>query len=141
MTLHLIKLCVGCESVEDLTAWIAERRERARGERFEHAHVTRMVPKRIAELVDGGSLYWVIRGGVQARQRIIDVRPFVDEEGIGRCRLVLAAKVIRTDWQPRRPFQGWRYLPAAEAPADLASIRGDRLPPTLSAVLAEIGVR
>ncbi len=112
MTLHLIKLCVGCDSVEDLAEWIAERQKarRRRGGRAEHVHVTRMVPRRVDELTDGGSLYWVIKGTVQARQRLLDIRPFVDDEGIGRCRLVLEPRLVLTEWQPRRPFQGWRYL-------------------------------
>ncbi len=144
MTLHVIKLCVGCDSVEDLVEWIDERMadKRKRGQPLEHGHVTRMVPKRIPELVAGGSLYWVIKGQVQARQRLVDVVPFVDAEGIGRCRLVLDPKVVRTEWQPRRPFQGWRYLDADDAPADLTAGRGgDELPPALRAELANLGLR
>ena len=144
MALHLIKLCVGCDSVEDLAEWIdwhIKERKRAR-ERPEHYHVTRMVPKRTAELLDAGSLYWVIKGTVQVRQRLLDVRPFVDEEGIGRCRLVLEPKPIRTEWQPKRPFQGWRYLEAKDAPRDLTQGRGgDDLPPALRAELAGLGLR
>jgi len=143
MALHLIKLCVGCDSVEDLAAWI-ERRQKAkrrRGGRAEHVHVTRMVPRRIGELTDGGSLYWVIKGTVQARQRLLDIQPFVDDEGVRRCRLVLEPKLIRTEWQPRRPFQGWRYLEPGDAPRDLKKGRGDDLPAALSAELAEIGLR
>lgn len=144
MTLHLIKLCVGCDSVEDLAEWIEYRlkEKRKAREKPEHAHVTRMVPKRIAELLDGGSLYWVIKGTVQARQRLTDIRPFVDKEGIGRCRLVLEPKVIRTEWRLKRPFQGWRYLEAKDAPRDLKAGRGgDDLPPALHAELAELGLR
>ena len=143
MTLHLIKLCVGCDSVEDLAEWIEYRLEEKRkaGEKPEHFHVTRMVPKRIAELLDGGSLYWVIKGTVQVRQRLLDVRPFVDDEGIGRCRLVLQPKPIRTAWQPKRPFQGWRYLAAKDAPRDLRQGKGDNLPPALISELAGLGLR
>jgi len=144
MTLHLIKLCVGCDSVEDLAEWIDERlaQKRKAGEKPEHAHVTRMVPKRIADLLDRGSLYWVIKGTVQARQRLMDIQPFVDKDGIGRCRLVLEPKVVRTEWQPKRPFQGWRYLEAKDAPRDLKAGRGgDNLPPALRAELAGLGVR
>ncbi len=142
MTLHLIKLCVGCDAVEDLAAWIEQRRK-ARGRRAgpEHVHVTRMVPRRVGDLLDGGSLYWVIKGAVQVRERLIDVQPFVDSEGIGRCRLVLEPKLVRTEWQPRRPFQGWRYLPPDDAPRDLRTGRGDDLPPQLSAELAQLGLR
>lgn len=144
MTLHLIKLCVGCDSVEDLAEWIEHRlkQKRKAGEKPEHGHVTRMVPKRSADLLGGGSLYWVIKGTVQARQRLLDIRPFVDKEGIGRCRLVLQPKVVRTEWQPRRPFQGWRYLDAKDAPRDLKAGRGgDDLPPRLRAELAGLGLR
>ncbi len=143
MTLNLIKLCVGCDSVEDLAEWIDYRlkEKKQAGERPEHAHVTRMVPKRIPELLDGGSLYWVIKGTVQVRQKLVDIVPFVDDEGIGRCRLVLAPKLIRTEWQPKRPFQGWRYLTEPDAPRDLRKGKDDNLPPALLAELAGLGLR
>lgn len=143
MTLHLIKLCVGCDSVEDLEAWIAHRlaeKERA-GQPREHFHVTRMVPKQANDLITGGSLYWVIKGAVQCRQRLVDIRPFKDAEGVSRCRLVLDTKVIRTAWQPRRAFQGWRYLRVADAPADMAGdVAVDAMPPQLQRELAELGL-
>jgi hypothetical protein len=144
MPVHLIKLCVGAESVEDLEVWIAERQaaSHARGERFEQVHTTRMVPKRAGELVAGGSLYWVIKGNVQCRQRLLDIRPFIDADGISRCHLVLEPRVVRTEWQPRRAFQGWRYLKDGEAPADWQSGRGrvQDLPPELRRELAELGL-
>ncbi|PSJ61751.1 DUF1489 family protein [Kumtagia ephedrae] len=144
MALNLIKLCVGCDSVEDLEEWIAFRLDERRraGEPVEQWHTTRMVPSRTAELVDGGSLYWVIKAQVQCRQRLLDIRPFVDADGIGRCHLVLDPKVERTQWQPRRAFQGWRYLKQADAPADLG--RGGsglmEMPPKLRQELAELGL-
>jgi hypothetical protein len=143
MTLNLIKLCVGCDSIEDLAEWIEHRRKEARraGRKPEHAHVTRMTPKRQEELLDGGSLYWVIKGNVQVRQRLLDIRPFVDDEGIGRCRLVLEPKVVATEWRPKRAFQGWRYFEAKEAPPDLKAGAGGDLPPALRAQLAELGLR
>src|SRR6266403_4174051 len=119
MTLHLIKLCVGCDSVKDLEAWIREKRRKTRGKKTEHLHVTRMVPKRADELIDGGSLYWVIRGEILCRQRLRDVRPFRDGDGIGRCRLVLEPKLVLTEPRPFRAFQGWRYLEPKSAPKDL----------------------
>jgi hypothetical protein len=144
MTLHLIKLCVGCDSVEDLEEWIAFRlREKElAGEVAEHFHTTRMVPKRAEELVDGGSLYWVIKANVQCRQRLLEIRPFTGSDGIARCRLVLEPAVVRTDWQPRRAFQGWRYLKPAEAPRDLSAGRAgwQTLPPELRQELAELGL-
>jgi hypothetical protein len=101
-----------------------------------------MVPTRIAELVAGGSLYWVIKGSVQCRQRLLDIRPFVDGEGISRCHLVLQPEVVRTAWQPRRPFQGWRYLKEEDAPVDLSRGRSEELemPPKLRRELADLGL-
>ncbi|MCW5577791.1 MAG: DUF1489 family protein [Dokdonella sp.] len=143
MSLHLIKLCVGCESVEDLEDWIALKQEEKRraGLAAEHFHTTRMAPKRVEELLDGGSLYWIIKGGVQCRQRLTDIRPFTDGEGIGRCHLVFEPLVVRTAWQPRRPFQGWRYLKPEDAPRDL-SAGGEEaeMPAPLRRELAELGL-
>ncbi len=101
-----------------------------------------MVPTRGAEIVDGGSLYWVIKGNVQCRQRITEIRPFTDADGIGRCRLMLDRTVVRTEWQPRRAFQGWRYLKQEDAPADLGRGRAGlaEMPPKLRAELAELGL-
>ena len=78
-----------------------------------HVHITRMTPKRVEELLEGGSLYWVIRGEVAAREKIVAIEPFRDRDGIGRCRLVMQPKVIAVSPRPMRPFQGWRYLPRA----------------------------
>jgi hypothetical protein len=143
MTIHFIKLCVGCDSIEDLAEWIdyklgEMRKARRKPEQF---HVTRMVPKRGEELLAGGSLYWVIKGNVQVRQRLLGIRPFTDHEGITRCRLVLEPKLVPTEWHPKRPFQGWRYLEPKDAPPDLKEGRKDDLPPALRAELAEIGLR
>lgn len=144
MPLHLIKLCVGADSVEDLEQWIASRLadKRRSGQPVEQFHTTRMTPTRVAELVDGGSLYWVIKGSVQCRQRLLEIRQFVDGEGISRCNLVLEPTVIRTAWQPKRPFQGWRYLKNEEAPVDLSRGRAEEMemPPKLRRELAELGL-
>jgi hypothetical protein len=121
MPLHLIKLAVGCESVRELKARIAERMQTAKkkGLPLRHVHITRMTPKRVDELLSGGSLYWVVRGEVAAREKIIAVEPFRDRDGIGRCRLVMQPKVIAVLPRPMRPFQGWRYLTEDGAPPDL----------------------
>jgi len=144
MALHLLKLCVGADSVEDLEAWIAQRlaAAEASGAKREQFHVTRMTPKRAAELTDGGSLFWVVKGNVQVRQRLLEVRPFTDDEGISRCRLVLEPILYRTRWQPRRAFQGWRYLETKDAPPDLGDDDGDlmALPPELRRELADLGL-
>lgn len=131
MTLHLLKLCVGADSPESLQAWIDFRVEQAReaGLPVQTTHTTRMVPTRRDELLDGGSLYWVIKGKIQARQHLVDIRPFTDDAGIKRCNLVLEPRLILTQYQPKRPFQGWRYLKAADAPSDLR-LSGD--PPAMS---------
>ena len=121
MALHLIKLCVGADSVRDLEDWIKEKLKdkRKRGEKPEHIHRTRMVPKRADELTDGGSLYWVIRGEIMCRQRILDIRPFRDKDGVGRCGVVLDRKVVLVQPRPFRAFQGWRYMAVKDAPPDL----------------------
>src|SRR6201988_460476 len=121
MALNLIKLCVGADSVRDLEDWIKQKLKdkKKNGEKPEHIHRTRMVPKRAAELVDGGSLYWVIRGEIMCRQRVRAIRPFVDKDGIGRWGVVLEPKVVRVEPRPHRAFQGWRYLAPKDAPRDL----------------------
>ena len=144
MPLHLIKLCVGCESITDLEEWIEENRalHRRMGREYEQTHTTRMVPKRVEELLDGGSLYWVIKGQVAARQALLDIRPFTDGDGIGRCRLVLDTKVVSVEPRPYRPFQGWRYLAAKDAPKDLDFGAGDLsiMPEDMRRELAELGL-
>lgn len=139
--LNIIKLCVGAESVEDLTAWQAENR--ARWAPGTSEHITRMWPKRTDEVLAGGSLYWVIKGQILCRQRILGLDRRTGSDGIDRCAIVLDAEVIRTTAAARRPFQGWRYLPAAESPPDLprGRAREDALPPDLARALAEIGLR
>jgi hypothetical protein len=138
---NLLKLCVGAEKVEDLLDWQAS--PRARGPDGLPRHVTRMWPKREAELLDGGSLYWVVKGVILARQRILRLDEAIGGDGIARCALVLDPDVIRTEAVPKRPFQGWRYLDPRESPRDLSKGRStsENLPPRLEAALAEIGVR
>lgn len=121
--LHLVKLAAGCDGLDMLRAFQAERL-RACGQLF---HLTRMTPKRADELCDGGSLYWVIKGQIAARQRIEAVDSELDDEGRPRCRLVLAPQVVEVQPRPMRPFQGWRYLKADDAPPDRRA--GDTAPP------------
>jgi hypothetical protein len=119
--LHLIKLCVGAKSVEDLEDWQAARmaERRAAGLDPRPVHVTRMWPKRADEIVGKGSLFWVFRGQVLARQRIVAFQPVDEGDGVRRCGIVRDPAIIRTVPQPRRAFQGWRYLSAEDAPIDL----------------------
>ena len=142
--LHLLKLCVGAARVEDLSAWQSRyaASARAAGRDPTLRHVTRMQPRRAAELLAGGSLYWVFSGLILARQRILALDPERGEDGVERCAIVLDAEIVRTEAQPRRPFQGWRYLPGAEAPPDLpqgANADGD-MPGEMSRALAALGV-
>jgi hypothetical protein len=139
-SLNLIKLSVGTESVDDLIDW--QSSARARGPDGLPRHVTRMWPKRADELLDGGSIYWVIKGLVLARQRIVRLDEVDRGDGIRRCAIVLDPDLRRTESAPRRPFQGWRYLAGSDAPRDLSRGRAnDDLPHTLMAALADIGVR
>ncbi len=143
MTLHLIKLCVGVEEPDELVKWQAMRRQQKREAGLPDviAHITRMVPKRADELLDGGSLYWVMKGSIRCRQRLLDVETFTDEEGIRRCRLVLDPEVVQTELRARRPFQGWRYLKVEDAPEDISGEgeAGD-MPPEMRAELRALGL-
>lgn len=144
MPLHLIKLCVGCDNVADLEEWIALKlkEKKKRGQKPEHIHTTRMQPKRADELTDGGSLYWVIRGQITCRERILDIRPFTDKEGISRCRVVLDGKCVLVEPRPRSAFQGWRYLTDKDAPRDLsrAAPGASKMPENMRRELRELGL-
>ena len=144
MPLHLLKLCVGAESIADLEHWIAQRMaiQRKRGETPEHVHTTRMTPKRRDELLDGGSLYWVIKGQVAARERLLDLRPVVGADGIGRTDLVLSGEVVPVMPRPCRHFQGWRYLSDKDAPADLGRAAGRvaEMPEEMRRELRDLGL-
>ncbi|KEO59037.1 DUF1489 family protein [Thioclava indica] len=135
---HLIKLCVGAEKVEDLLQWQAQRYGSGPA-----MHVTRMWPKRGDEILNGGSLYWVFKGAVLARQRVIGLEERIGEDGISRCAIILDRDVVRTEAMMRRPFQGWRYLAIDDAPRDLPKgrTREEALPRELSVALSEIGLR
>ncbi len=144
MPLHLVKLCVGADSVGDLEDWITSRlaEKRRLGEPAEHKHTTRMVPKRRDELLDGGSLYWVIKGQIAVRQTLVDIRSFTDAGGIGRCDLVLDPILVEVDPRPRRPFQGWRYLVDKEVPPDFGAVLPDvrAMPEPLRRELRDLGL-
>ena len=136
MVLHLVKLCVGADSLEDLERW---RDTCAPGTQL-MPHTTRMTPKRGKELLAGGSLYWVIKRVIQARQRIVELEEFVDEAGIKRCTIWMDNEIVPTAPAPKRPFQGWRYLKPEQAPKDLSvQSGGEDLPAELRKKLIEIG--
>jgi hypothetical protein len=138
MTVHLIKLCVGADSPEDLAAWVSRRvaERRKKGEAELSHHDTRMWPKRSQEVLAGGSLYWVIKGSVLVRQRIAGLVEIEDETGRPACRILLEPALIRTEPRARRPFQGWRYLSVSDAPPDLDS-RTRNISPELAIALKD----
>jgi hypothetical protein len=143
MTLHLIKLCVGIDTVEELESYRRQRSQEqlARGEPVRSVHVTRMFPKQAERLLDGGSLYWVIKRVIQCRQRILSLDEVTGEDGVRRCAIFMDPEIIRTAPAARRPFQGWRYLKDEEAPMDISdpAAGGENLPPDLRRKLIEIG--
>ena len=140
--LNLIKLCVGVDTLQELADWQKRRlkEKRAKGQKPELIHVTRQFPKRADELLAGGSLYWVIRGQIAARQRLIELRE-VKKNGIPHCGLVYDKKLVPVRPRPRRAFQGWRYFEAKDAPPDVAEIKGAKgLPEALTRELATLGL-
>ncbi|RAI04014.1 DUF1489 domain-containing protein [Acuticoccus sediminis] len=127
MTVHLLKLCVGVTSIDELRQ-SAERRGGADPSGAMRI-TTRMAPKRADEVLDEGSLYWVIKGSVQARQRVVGIEPFTDGAGVGRVHILLEPDVVAVRPRPCRAFQGWRYLRADEAPADFSLAAVDEAMP------------
>lgn len=137
---NLVKLSVGTENIEGLAAWQQSRA--AKGPDGLPRHVTRMWPKRETEVLSGGSIYWVIKGAIQCRQRIIRLDEVIGSDGVRRCGIVLEPELIPTQTSQRRPFQGWRYLAAEDSPPDIPKGREGEaaLPKELNLALAEIGV-
>lgn len=132
MTIHMVKLCVGADDIQHLIDW----QKRLLRSLPHPVHHTRMMPKQREALLDGGSIYWVIKRAIRARQRIIDIRDIQDETGRSMCELVFDPEIIRTYAQPKRPFQGWRYLKPEEAPRDLGSKEAAaKIPATLDLAL------
>lgn len=146
MTLHLIKLCVGADSIEDLSTWQAERlkaRRKAGEKRPRLFHRTFQMPKRREELLDGGSLYWVIKGVIQVRQPLVDITEGTKEDGTPCCVLWFKNELIPVRPTPRRAFQGWRYLDPADVPDDLKGPSANdvvAMPPKLRKDLADLGL-
>jgi hypothetical protein len=129
MTVHIVKLCVGAESIEDLVAWQTSRlaMDRAAGRKPRLVHTTFQSPKRQDDVLDGGSLYWVIKGLIQVRQRITGFDVGQKQDGSPCCLLVLDPALVPVRPTPRRPFQGWRYLNADDVPPDLKGDGRDQI--------------
>ena len=143
MAIHLQKLSVGSESIATLQDWqkMVVRRRAKKGLSPHHQHVTRMFPKQKEALLDGGSIYWVIKGLIQCRNVIVDLEETQTKDGRKACAIVMDPNLIAVVPTPKRPFQGWRYLKIDDAPADLGLINGaGDLPPELRAKLVNLGV-
>ena len=142
MAIHLIKLSVGPENLSELEAWQQQRLKQQKRNRqpLELMHVTRHMPKRATEVLNGGSIYWVIKGFLVARQKLLELRPLT-REGIPYCGLVYDAEMIRVHPRPHRAFQGWRYFDPKDAPPDLITQNGDdELPDDMRQELAALGL-
>ncbi|VAX02422.1 hypothetical protein MNBD_ALPHA03-688 [hydrothermal vent metagenome] len=140
MTVHILKLCVGIDSIEHL---IDVRKGRAHhlpdGTSYNY-HVTRFRPKRAEEILDGGSIYWIIKGFIQLRQKIIGLES-IKIDDVTKCKIIMDSTIVRTESQPRRPHQGWRYLAPADAPKDIAKgVKADDIPLELSRELRKMGL-
>jgi hypothetical protein len=143
MTVHLLKMAVGVESIQHLKELQAERFAKAKSEGFPGLrHMTRNLPKRSDELLDGGSIYWVIAGVIRVRQRLKDVMAVANKDGLKRCALILDRKLVRVEPRSKGPFQGWRYLELEDAPADLtgAAAKAAELPQKMADELRDLGL-
>lgn len=141
--MHLIKLCVGVGSVEELESYREERAHWWGADYGEdvHVHRTRMMPRQAGDIAGQGSLYWVIAGQIACRQPILRLAAATNSQGQSCCDIIMAPDIVRTVPRPKRPFQGWRYLKPGDAPPDLPAGQGaDDLPPELAAELAELGL-
>ncbi|HEU5048512.1 MAG TPA: DUF1489 domain-containing protein [Rickettsiales bacterium] len=138
--LHLIKLAVGPRSLKDLQDWQTRLacEKAAKGQKGEIIHITRSTPKRAEEVLAGGSIYWVIKGFIVGRNRILELRPMMYDD-MPHCGIVYEPELIRVTPQPRRPFQGWRYLEGKDAPPDLEGDIRD-MPDPMLRELAELGL-
>jgi hypothetical protein len=131
MPLHIIKLVVGCDNIDELVAWHAE------ADRPWIMH-TRMTPKRVDEVLAGGSLYRVMKGQIVCRQTILAIDT-VGEGRESRCEVTVDPNLVRVVPTPRRPFQGWRYLVNEDVPADLTEGEAADMPLDLARQLRELG--
>lgn len=144
MTVHILKMAVGVESVEHLRHIQSERLSSLKmlGDPPVLRHWTRNKPKRINEIIDGGSLYWIIKGSIRVRQRILKIESRSDIETNKKCGFVLDASVVLTIPRPARPIQGWRYLEEGSAPRDVVESSGsfDEMPEDMAKELRELGL-
>ena len=143
MTVHLIKLAVGIDSFSHLAERQSQRLSEAAGSQEPRLrHLTRSTPRRADEILVGGSIYWVIKRAIRARQRIVDIDKTVNHKGLPRCALILDPELIPVRARPCPPFQGWRYLEQKDAPIDALGFQddADELPAEMAEELRELGL-
>jgi hypothetical protein len=121
--IHMIKLCVGVATLEELEGYRSERAHWWGADYGEdvHVHRTRTRPKRATEIEGVASIYWVISGVIRCRQPILRLAEAIDEQGMACCDIIMAPDLVRTLPRPKSAFQGWRYLEPKDAPPDLES--------------------
>ena len=141
---NLVKLCVGITTINQLEQLQSMRRGEyvKAGRPPVNIHITRNKPKRSNEIINSGSLYWVIRRQIRVRQKIIRIDDIEDAEGRKKCCLVLDSDLIKTEHRAYRPFQGWRYLELSDAPADLSNNQkaGSEMPSEMEEELRGLGL-
>jgi hypothetical protein len=140
--IHLIKMAAGCSSLDELIERQKSSAKKKKGFDLVFTHRTRNTPKRADEVLDGGSIYWVFKGAIRARQPIVGIEPVVGRNGRPRCGLILQFPPVPTLPAPRGAMQGWRYLEPADAPSDLkqAGAGASKLPPAMADVLQRLGL-
>jgi hypothetical protein len=140
--IHIVKLCVGVATLEELESYRDERAHWWGADYGEdvHVHRTRTMPKRRDEIVGQGSIYWVIGGIIRCRQQILRLEAATDSEGRACCDIIMSRELVRVSPRPRAPFQGWRYLPVADAPPDLGGSSEEEGDPALAEELARLGL-
>ena len=134
MTVHLKKLCVGAKDVRDLF----DRQNIIRDRYKETIHITRMFPKQHKDLISGGSIYWIFKGYIRARQNIIDIKKFIGIDKVKRCKILLSDEIMLTIPKKSRPFQGWRYLKNEDKPKDDILFNQDKLDNSNADLIAEL---
>ncbi|MFV3130752.1 DUF1489 family protein [Niveispirillum sp. KHB5.9] len=140
MTIHFLRLAVGADSLQSMRDWRRDHQITWSGRPVVPTY-TKRAPTRQAELLDGGCIYWVVKGFVQCRQRFVGFDQIRDTDGSDYCRMLMDPELIETQAMPKRPFQGWRYLKPEDAPPDLAEGQGgDALPEHLLAELRALGL-
>ena len=145
MTVHILRRAFRVDNLDDLKRSQKESMdaERAAGRKRRLYRRMRTTPTRTDEILGGGSIYWVIKGYIRARQRILGIETRMDEEGRKRCFLHLDPKLVPTVLQPCKPRRGWRYLPPGDAPEDREmgeELSTDELPSEMEAELRELGL-